>query len=238
MQCKSGLKYFLAGAIACGMLVSSAYIAQDNKVVQIDITRSLNVRPVTVLADGTLVHWTKGVDRENGYMTTAAAKVNGDQNSNALPDNPVIPATGKHPAIQLYYNNKYASGNQAMLLADSDTFTLKIPKSKYADFFICLTSAYGKSKLEYDLVYSDGTDTKNITVPDWANDVADNDPDFSYVVHDLPKWSNTGKQTEPNHHNIHALNIHPDRKRTLTAVQLKNNSKTYLLLWAATGVQI
>ena len=236
---KSNLKWFAAGILACGLLVNSGYITQDSKVVQIKIGELLNARPVTTLTKYKLVHWGKGVDHENGYLTTSAAKFIGEKNPKALPDNPLIPATDKHPAILLHYDNKDAYSNQAMALSDTNEFTIKVPKNKYKDLFICLTSAYGKSKLEYDLIYSDGSiEEKNITVPDWANDVPQNDPDFSYVVHDLAKWSNTAKQTEPNHHNIHALNIHPDATRTLTAVKVKNNSKTYLLLWAATGVLI
>lgn len=224
--------------MACGLWVSSGYTIQDSKVVQIDISDLLNVRPVTTLTNGKLVQWTKGVDRENGYLTVAAAKFNGEQEPKAIPDNPLIPATDHHPTILLHYNNKDAKGNQAMLLTESKAFVIKVPKSKYKDLFICLTSAYGKSKLEYDLIYSDGAEAKRIVVPDWANDVPNDDPDFSYVVHDLAKWSNTASQTEPNHHNIHALNVHPDAKRTLTAIKVKNESKTYVLFWAATGVKL
>jgi hypothetical protein len=236
MQSKSGFKYFLAILIACGLLVNSAYISLDNKVVQINIDKLLNVRPVTTFTHGKLIPWTTGVDHENGYLTTSAAKFNGELDSKAIPDDPLISATGQHPAILLHYKNDDASSNQAILLTDTNAVTFKTPTSKYKDLYICLTSAYGKSKLKYDLIYDNGTEVKNITVPDWANDVPDNDPDFSYVVHDLAKWSNKSTLTETNHHNIHALNIHPDAKRTLTAVRLKNQSKTYVLFWAATGV--
>lgn len=238
MQGKSSLKWFVSSVLVCGLLVNSGYKSQDSKVIQIKIGELLNARPVTTLTKYKLVHWGKGVDHENGYLTTSAAKFIGEKNPRALPDNPLIPATDKHPAILLHYDNNDAFSNQTMALTDTNTFTIKVPKSKYKDFFICLTSAYGKSKLEYDLIYSDGTEMKNITVPDWANDVPENDPYFSYVVHDLAKWSNTAKQTEPNHHNIHALNVHPDANRTLIAIRVTNNSKTYLLLWAATAVQI
>jgi hypothetical protein len=137
----------------------------------------------------------------------------------------------------LHYNNNDGSKNQAMLL-DTNSVIIKVPKNKYADLYICLTSAYGKSNLQYTLIYNDGSETKTIIVPDWANDVPDNDPNFSYVVHDLAKWTNKNFRTEDNHHNIHALNVHPDSKRVLTALRVKNLSKTYVLFWAATGVKI
>jgi hypothetical protein len=235
MNLKSIQKYLFNFLIISGFVITSGYINQHSKVIQIDINSLLNARPVTTLTNGKLVPWTKGVDRENGYLTMAAAKFNGETNPKAIADNPLIAATEHHPSILLHYNNNDGIKYQAML-ADTNTFTIKTPKNKYADFFICLTSAYGKSKLQYELVYADGSDLKNIVVPDWANDVPDNDPDFSYVVHDLAKWTDKNFRTENDHHNIHALNIHPDNKRVLTAVRVKNLSKTYLLFWAATGV--
>ncbi|HEY9534677.1 MAG TPA: hypothetical protein VIQ77_09080 [Mucilaginibacter sp.] len=235
MQCKSTLKSIAMAALACGVLVNSGYTTRYSiGATQMDVVDLLNVRPVTTLTGGKLVHWTKGVDRENGYLTASAAKFNGEADSKALPDNPMIPADNHHPEILLNYKNDDATGYQARLL-DTDTFTFQTFTGKYGDLYICLTSAYGKSELQCTLLYNDLTEQRNVTVPDWANDVPDNDPDFCYVVHDLPKWSNTGKQTEPNHHNIHALNLHPNPTHVLKSVSIKNLSKTYLLFWAATG---
>jgi hypothetical protein len=218
-------------------MISAGYRYQTEKVIQIDVSDLLNIRPVTTLTNGELIPWTKGVDHENGYLTLSAAFFNKETDPKAIPDNPLIPANSHHPQILLHYNNNDGIKYQARLLADTGgTFTLKVPKHKYSDIYLCLTSAYGKSKLQYELVYADGVLTKNITVPDWANDVPDNDPDFSYVVHDLAKWSNKSTLTETDHHNIHALNIHPGGGRVLTAVRIHNLSKTYMLFWAATGV--
>ncbi|MES2375790.1 MAG: hypothetical protein V4553_04395 [Bacteroidota bacterium] len=238
MQLKSTKKYLFIALAFSSLIFSAGYKYQTNKVIQIDISDLLNTRPVTTLTNGKLISWTKGVDRENGYLTTAAALANGETNPKAIADNSLIAATDHHPEILLHYNNNDATKNQAMLLTDSTAFTIKTPKNKYADLYICLTSAYGKSKLQYELIYNDGSETKNIVVPDWANDVPDTDPNFSYVVHDLAKWTNKNFRTENDHHNIHALNVHPDPKRVLTAVRVKNQSKTYVLFWAATGVKI
>ncbi|MGF7078235.1 hypothetical protein [Mucilaginibacter sp. UYCu711] len=238
MQLKSTKKYLFIGLVLSSLIICAGYKYQTNKVIQVDISYLLNIRPVTTLTNGKLLPWTKGVDRENGYLTTAAALANGETNPKAIADDPLIPANAYHPAILLHYNNNEGSKNQAMLLADTNTFTIKVPKNKYAGFYICLTSAYGKSNLQYELIYDDGSETKTIIVPDWANDVPDNDPYFSYVVHDLAKWTNRNFRTEADHHNIHALNVHPDTKRALTALRIKNLSKTYVLFWAATGVKI
>ena len=229
-------KYLFVTLIVSSLIVSSAYKYQSGKIIQINVDDLLNVRPVTTLTHGKLVVWDKGVDRENGYLTMAAALFNKETNPKAIPDDPLIPADQHHPAILLHYANNEGTKSQAKLLADTNSFTIKVPKHNYSDLYVCLTSAYGSSKIEYDLMYTDGAEVKHITVPDWANDVSDNDPDFSYVVHDRAKWSNKNTLTETEHHNIHALNVHPDAKRVLTGVKIKNLSKTYMLFWAATGV--
>lgn len=236
MHHKSTLKYLFVALIMSSLIVSSAYKYQTGTVIQIKVDDLLNVRPVTTLTNGKLVVWDRGVDRENGYLTMAAALFNKETNPKAIPDDPLIPADQHHPAILLHYANKEGVKNQAKLLSDTNSFTIKVPKHNYRDLYLCLTSAYGTSKIEYDLIYSDGAEVKYITVPDWANDVSANDPDFSYVVHDRAKWSNKSTLTETERHNIHALNVHSDVKRVLTAVKVKNLSKTYMLFWAATGV--
>jgi hypothetical protein len=238
MQPASTFKYLAIALVFSSLIISAGYRYQTNKVIQIDISDLLNTRPVTTLTNGKLIPWTKGVDRENGYLTNAAALANGETNPKAIADNSLIPANDHHPEILLHYNNKDANKNQAILLVDSTAFTINAPKNRYTDFYICLTSAYGKSNLQYELIYSDGIEVKKIVVPDWANDVPDNDPNFSYVVHDLAKWTEKHFRTENDHHNIHALNVHPDSKRVLTGVRVKNLSKTYVLFWAATGVKI
>jgi hypothetical protein len=237
MQLKSNLKFIVTVLVTSSLIISTGYIYQTGKVVQIDIKPLLNARPVTTLTNGKLVPWTKGVDRENGYLTMAAALANGETNPKAIADNPLIPADAHHPAILLHYSNNDGVNNQAMLLNDTTSFVINVPKDKYKDLYICLTSAYGKSNLQYSLIYNDGVEVKNIVVPDWYNDVPDNDPDFSYVVHNLGKWSNKNALVEADHHDIHALNVHPDGKRVLTGVRVKNLSKTYILFWAATAVK-
>ncbi len=238
MQRKTTLKFLFTGLIISSLIISAGYVWQADKVIQVDIKGLLNARPVTTLTNGKLATWTKGVDRQNGYLTLAAAQANGETNPKAIADNPLIPATAQHPAILLHYSNKDGVGNQAKLMDDTVSVAINIPKGKYKDVYVCLTSAYGKSNLQCNLVYADGVEAKRVTVPDWYNDVPDNDPDFSYVVHDLGKWDIKNKLTEADHHNIHALNVHPDAKRALTGVRLKNLSKTYVLFWAATAVKI
>ncbi|MFD2872120.1 hypothetical protein ACFS5N_06560 [Mucilaginibacter ximonensis] len=235
MQSKSTLKYLIGGALATGFLVNSSYTTKtDRGAFQIDVGHLLNARPVTTLSSGMLVHWTKGVDRENGYLTASAAKFNGEVGSKALPDDPLIPGNSHHPAILLHYSNEDAMGYQARLL-DTGTTTIDVLTGRYKNMYLCFTSAYGKSELKVELIYNDSAEVKNFTVPDWANDIPDNDPDLSYVVHDLPKWSNKGSRTEPDHHNIDALNIHPTLKHVLKQIRIKNLSKTYLMFWAAAG---
>ncbi|HTH82317.1 MAG TPA: hypothetical protein VL490_05260 [Mucilaginibacter sp.] len=232
MYPKSPLIISAAGAL----LICSSWLYKAEKTVQIDISPVLNTRSVTTLSKGKFVPYTNGVDKQNGYFTASAAVLNGDDAQHALPDNPLIAANEHHPAILLHYNNDDAVKHQTRYITDTSSFTIKVPSHHYSGLYLSLTSAYGASKLQFDLIYKDGTEVKNFILPDWFNDVADNDANLSYVVHNMGKWSNTNKMVEKDHHNIHALNIHPDAGRVLTAVRLKNLSATYLVFWAATGI--
>jgi hypothetical protein len=236
MFCKPIIKYLLLTGTIGALLISSAFLFKAEKVIQIDVNHILNTRSVTTLTKGELITWTNGIDKQNGYLTMAAAKFKGDTDPHALPDDPIVAANEHHPAIVLHYANEEGVKYQARYLADTGSFIIKVPANKYSGLYLSLTSAYGASQLQFELTYKDGTELRNFVLPDWAKDVPDNDPDFSYVVHNMGKWSNKNTLTEKDHHNIHALNVHPDANRVLTAVKLKNLSKTYILFWAATGV--
>ena len=212
----------------------------DGPVVQVDVGTLLDARPVTTLTAGKLVTWTKGIDgggKASGYLTMAASQAVGDKTPKALPDNPLIPASGSRPEILLHYSNEDGKGNQACVVADGE-LVIPVPKKKYRHMFLAWTSAEGSSQIKVELGYADGTsDVRAVTIPDYYNDVPANNPAFSYVVRDLAKWGPTNKMTEANHHNIHALDVAPDANRELTSIKIaKKPSKSYLLFWAATGV--
>jgi hypothetical protein len=77
---------------------------------------------------------------------------------------------------------------------------------------------------------------KNFILPDWFRDIPENDPDFSYVAHNMGKWGNKNNLHEKDHHNIDALNIHPNPNRILSTVKVRKLPGGYLVFWAATGV--
>jgi hypothetical protein len=238
MHPKSLNKYLLTLCAVGLLLTGSAYLYLPGKAIQIDITPLLNTRSVTTLTKGVFVRWTNGVDKQNGYLTKSAAELNEDNDKYALPDEPLIAANSHHPAILLHYKNEEGVKNQTRLITDTGEFVIKVPANQYSDLYLGFTSAYGTSSLRFELLYKDVADKKSFIVPDWFTDIPDNDPDFSYIVHNLAKWDNRIKLTEKDHHNIDALNIHPDPKRVLTAIKLKMVRGSYLLLWSATGVKI
>ena len=166
----------------------------------------------------------------------SAALVNGDKQPHALPDNARFAANSNHPEIVLHYSNNDTTSNQARFISGEGGFEFKVPANKYSGMFVCLTSAEGASQLEFELTYADGTETKNFILPDYYNDLPEDDSNVMYVAHDLAKWDNKNKMTETDHHNIDAINIHPNTKRVLTAVKLKKTKAGYLVFWGATGV--
>jgi len=230
-------KYFVflfTCLLGCGVANSQ----QGNKTIQIDIHKLLNARPVTTFTDGKLQTWVTGIDgggKGDGYLTEAAATLNGDKNAHALPDDPLIPANSSHPAILLHYKNG-DKGNQTRNVAGIDSFSFEVPHKKYTDLYLSLTSSEGSSQLHVKLTYVDGSEVNDFLLPDYYNDIPEGDANLSYAVHDLAKWGLGNKMTESDHHNIDVLSIHPDRKRVLKEVTLRKDKSGYLVFWAATGV--
>jgi hypothetical protein len=218
------------------MIFNSGYYYKTDNVIQIDVSAILNARSVTTISKGKLVTWTTGIDKENGYLTMAASAFMGDQDPHALPDNPLISANQSHPEILLNYSNEAGAQNQTRCLPDSGEFVFKVPNYKYSDLFLSLTSSYGASSLQFELTYNDGFELRNFVLPDWYKDIPENDPDFSYIVHNMGKWGNKNNLNEKDHHNIDALNIHPNPNRILTTIKLRKLPEGYLVFWAATGV--
>ena len=172
-------------------------------------SRSLNARAVTTLTNGKLVTWTRGVDSADGYLTMAAALAVGNKNPKALPDNPLIPASESRPAMLLHYSNDEGVKDQTRVV-DKGDFTIPVPKRKYRGMYLAWTSAGGSCDLKFELNYAEGTpETHKFRIPDYFNDIPAKDPNFSYVVHDLAKWTPTNHMNEAGHHNIHAINLTP-----------------------------
>jgi hypothetical protein len=211
---------------------------QTGKTIQVNISKLFNARPVTTVIDGKLQSWVTGIDgggKGDGYLTMAAALLNGDKTSHALPDDPLIPANSAHPAILLHYKNG-GKDNQTRNIAGADSFSVEVPHEKYSGFYLGLTSSEGPSQLHITLTYADGFEIKDFTVPDYYNDIPEGDANLSYAVHDLAKWGPGNKMTESDHHNIDVLNIHPDPKRVLKKVTVSKGKAGYMVFWAATGV--
>lgn len=222
-------------------LVFRVYGQQPGREIQINIDTLLNARPVTTLTHGKLITWSKGIDGEgqgDGYLTMAAALFNKDKDPHGLPDHSVIEATPEHPSITLHYKNSAGTSYQARYVSGAGGFGFDVPPKKYMGMYLSLTSAEGGSQLQIELTYKDGIVLKNLILPDYYNDIIARDTCLSYVVHDLGKWDNKNKMTEPNHHNIDALNIYPDPKRALLHIKVKKGPAGYLLFWAATGVPV
>jgi hypothetical protein len=220
-------------------LLSSAQTHEKVKVIQIDLDKILNARPVTTLTNGKLVTWTKGIDgngEADGYLTMSAALFNGDKDPIALPDNPLFQANNKHPEVLLHYSNNDGISNQAMAISGAGRFSFEVPAKKYSSLFLAFTSAEGASQIKISLKYADGVESKSYEVPDYYKDIPADDPNFCYLAHDLAKWGTKNNMTEMDHHNIDLLNIHPDENRKLVSIQVEKSEAGYLVFWAATGV--
>jgi hypothetical protein len=224
----------------CILSINGTQIQNNNQVVQFNITKVLNARPVTTLTNNRLLTWTKGIDGAglgDGYLTLSAALFNGDNNPHALPDEGVFAANTSHPEIKLYYSNKDSLHNQACSIIGEGEIGFSVPKAKYRDIYLALTSAEGPSSLKIQFNYTNGTETKDFILPDYYQDIKPGDPNLCYLAHDLAKWGNKNNMTEKDHHNIDLLTIHLNPARTLKSIKISKTKPGYLVFWAATGVK-
>ncbi|QEC76025.1 hypothetical protein [Mucilaginibacter ginsenosidivorax] len=224
------------------LLFSTVANAQRaGKAIQINIDTLLNARPVSTCFNGLLKSWTKGIDGNgdgDGYLTMSAAVYCDNRDPHALPDNSLIPASDMHPAIKLHYNNRDSVGQQARYVSGEGGFAFNVPKKKYQGMYLSVTSSEGPSQLQIQLIYNDGTEIKDFTLPDYYNDITTGDENFSYLLHNLAKWGKKNIMTESDHHNIDVLNIHPNPNRVLRRIIVKKSKPGFLVFWAATGVVI
>jgi len=222
------------------LLLLNTPVQQTAKVLQFDIHKILNARPVTTLTDKKLVPWSTGIDGNgfgDGYSTYSAAVFNGDKEPHALPDNPLIAANSSHPEIRLNYSDRDSVHNQAYSIAGAGKVEFDIPKAKYKDIYLALTSSEGSSAIQVKLTYTKDDEIKNYTLPDYYLDLSPDDPDFCYLVHDLAKWGNKNTMAEKDHHNIDLLHIHSDPARELKTISISKTKPGYLVFWAAAGVR-
>jgi hypothetical protein len=218
--------------------ISTAF-QKEEKVIQINLDKVLNARSVTTLTNGKLVTWTMGIDGggiADGYLTMAASQFKGDKNPKALPDNPLFPATDKHPEVLLHYSNSDSVSNQTVAVTVAGSFGFEVPAKHYSELFLALTSAEGASQVKVTLKYTDGSESKSFVVPDYYKDLANEDTNFCYLAHDLAKWGKLNNMTESDHHNIDLLNLHPDPNRILINIRVEKSEPGYLVFWAATGI--
>jgi hypothetical protein len=221
------------------LLAFNANAKQKEKVIQIDVDKILNARSVTTFTDGKLTTWTTGIDGNglaDGYLTLSASLFKGDKDPIALPDNPLFPATDRHPEILLHYSNSDSTSNQTLAVKGTGTFNFQVPAKYYSKLFLAFTSAEGASDIAVDLYYGDVKETKFFIVPDYYQDLEATDPDFCYLANNLAKWGVKNNMTEKDHHNIDLLDIHPDPKKKLTHIKVQKTEAGYLVFWAATGV--
>jgi len=211
---------------------------QNNKLIQFNIHKILNARPVSTLNNKHITTWTKGIDgggSADGFLTLSAALFNGDKEPHALPDNPAFAANESHPEIKLHYSNADSLSYQTCNIAGAGQVEFAVPQQKYKTVYLALTSSEGASQLHIVLTYKTGDITKEVTLPDYYADLNPADKSLGYLAHDLAKWGNKNNMTEKDHHNIDLLKVETDPGKILKGITIKKDKAGYLVFWAATG---
>ena len=197
---------------------------------------------MTTLGNGALVPWTVGIDKDDGYITSAAAQFLG-QTVNALPNDGTFPADAAHPEMVLHFSNAAsAQSPQARGVAGLGDFEISVPVARYTQLFLALTSSYGDSPLSLTFVYADAsTGTMQFTLPDWGTGKAlpAQPPIFFNLISGLHKWNHENAAIDTPSHTITGVKLSPDQTKSLSSVQVhKGGAAPYLVFWGATGVAL
>jgi hypothetical protein len=210
------------------------------QVVQVPLDGVLTARPVTTLNGSTLVTWTDGIDRDDAFITTAAAKSLG-QSGPALPDDGKFAADGRHPEVVLHFSNAApATSGQALVLEGVGTFHASIPPAIYSSLFLFLTSSYGDSPLTVTFTYADKkTSTVSFTLPDWGTGapLPTSPPIFFNLITGLHKWTRQNAAVDTPSHGVIGVELAPTTDAVLTDLRIdKSGAAQELVFWGVTGV--
>jgi hypothetical protein len=224
------------------IVFGSALLARAGaaEVVQFPVDGVLDGRPVSTLTGGVLVPWTTGIDKDDAYMTLAAA-MSLHQTGPALPDDGRFAANADHPAVVLHFANAApAASPQAHLQTAMGSFVVPAPRATYEKIFLFLTASYGDAPLAIELRYADGTTTATtFTLPDWGTGKAlpAGPPTFFNLIAGLHKWNKAGASLDTPSHTITGVVVVPAAGRILTAISVdKTTAAPWLTFWGATGI--
>jgi hypothetical protein len=245
-----GLIFLAANLFAVRAQDSNAAPAQDTNAapaptavsnsataVQVDVSKVLNARVVTTLSNGQLVPLQIDIDGAGGVATAGAVTAMGSDNPHSVPDDGKFPANGDHPDIVLNFSNADGTGNQVRRSPKEDEYSFDVPNKNYSRMQLFFTSgAAGPAPLTITLTYQDGTnDVRNVICPDWWTNLDGTQKDCVYVASNLAKWGKSNKTLEKDHHNIFALDVHPDPAKVLTEIKV-HKTRPLVCFWGATGV--
>ena len=209
------------------------------QVVQISVDTVLNGRPVSTLTAGAIVPWTVGIDKEDGYITNAAAKFL-KQTDKALPDDATFAEDATHPEMVLHFSNsESATSPQARGVSGVSQFEFDVPHATYSELFLALSSSYGDSALSITFEYADAsTSAQQFTLPDWGTGAAlpTNPPIFFNLISGLHKWTRSNESVDTPSHTITGVKLSPEPSKELNRIRIDKTAATpYLVFWGATG---
>lgn len=213
--------------------------SDQSKTVQFDVKTLLNARAVTTISNGRLITWNKGIDGiYSGLATRVAADSMGSKGVLALPDNGIFAANKFHPLVVLNFSNNDATGSQVRY-SDAklpDSFSFNVPENSYSNISLFLMSAFGKSEISVDILYSDkSTENKKYTIDDWAANIPETETKYILAAN-MAKWSDKNVELEKDSHFLMGINIMPNKgKKVIKITVNKPASGTTLVFWGATG---
>jgi hypothetical protein len=227
--------------IAIAALALAGGFARAETVVQVPVDAVLDGRPVSTLTGGVVVPWTTGIDKDDAYMTTAAA-TSLHQTGPALPDDGRFAANADHPEVALHFSNAAPKTSpQAHLQTAMGAFSFAVPPATYREVELFLTSSYGDAPLVVTLTYADRSTTKaTFTLPDWGTGKplpTATPPRFFNLIAGLHKWNQAGASLDTPSHTITGVALATAADRVLASIEIsKTTAAPWLTFWGATAL--
>ena len=158
------------GLLTATLLVGAAAPATATHLVDVDMTDRFNADVVVNGSIGSVDTTQQPVDNSsNSWITQSLAEeqLNCVGDADGLPDNGIVPESPEHPRVRLGFRNG-ADGKNAFRSADAIKLSVGVPRLRYKEIHVFLTSASGATTMQVKLNYVDNpTETHDIDVADW-----------------------------------------------------------------------
>lgn len=236
----------IINAALIAILISSVILVKDVSaaVLQFDIYSLFNADVAVNRNDGVTDPVNTGIDdQDRAYFTQTAVEeiCTSDPDPHGLPDNGLVEANSRHPAIQLGVKNSDDGNNAFQGQGNSNTGAIDIPDDNYTYIHIFAISTNGDTPVTLTFHYSDGSNptTTQRLVKDWFDDPVETDDEY-FLINGLD-WTGVSASGCEDFDDpaIFGLRFQADETKTMTSFTINydtsENEGGSFILFGASG---